>query len=66
VFADTALIVSAAGASRPRPEPDDQRDALVAARCDEAFVASAKLASRPELDKALMIARWRPARHHQA
>jgi len=50
--------------------PDGQRDALAAARCDEVFVdkASGKLASRPELDKALLIAapRRRPARHHEA
>lgn len=38
--------------------PDGQRDALAAADCDEIFVdkASGKLASRPELDKALLIA----------
>jgi len=38
--------------------PDGQRDALAAAGCDEVLVdkASGKLASRPELDKALMIA----------
>jgi DNA invertase Pin-like site-specific DNA recombinase len=38
--------------------PDGQRDALAAAGCDEVFVdkASGKLASRPELDKALLIA----------
>ena len=37
---------------------DGQRDALAAAGCDEIFVdmASGKLASRPELDKALLIA----------
>jgi len=38
--------------------PDGQRDALAAAACDEVLVdkASGKLASRPELDKALLIA----------
>jgi DNA invertase Pin-like site-specific DNA recombinase len=38
--------------------PDGQRDALAAVGCDEVFVdkASGKLASRPELDKALLIA----------
>jgi DNA invertase Pin-like site-specific DNA recombinase len=38
--------------------PDGQRDALAAAGCDEICVdkASGKLASRPELDKALLIA----------
>jgi DNA invertase Pin-like site-specific DNA recombinase len=38
--------------------PDGQHDALAAAGCDEMFVdkASGKLASRPELDKALLIA----------
>ena len=38
---------------------DAQRDALQAAGCDEVLVdrASGKLASRPELDKALLIAR---------
>ncbi len=39
--------------------PDSQRDALAAAKCDEIFVdnASGKLASRPELDKALLVAK---------
>ena len=39
--------------------PDAQHDALAAAGCDPVFVdkASGKLASRPELDKALMVAR---------
>ncbi len=38
--------------------PDGQRDALLAAGCDEILIdkASGKLASRPELDKALLIA----------
>lgn len=38
--------------------PDAQRDALDAAGCDEVFIdkASGKLASRPELDKALLSA----------
>ena len=38
--------------------PDGQRDALAGADCDEIFVdnASGKLASRPELDKALLVA----------
>lgn len=38
--------------------PDGQRDALTAAGCDEIYVdkASGKLASRHELDKALLIA----------
>ena len=37
---------------------DGQRDALVAAGCDEIFIdkAGGKLASRPELDKALLTA----------
>lgn len=36
-----------------------QRDALAAANCDEIFIdnASGKLASRPELDKALLVAK---------
>jgi DNA invertase Pin-like site-specific DNA recombinase len=39
--------------------PDAQHDALAAAGCDPVFVdkASGKLTSRPELDKALMVAR---------
>lgn len=39
--------------------PDSQRDALAAAHCDEIFIdnASGKLASRPELDKALLVAK---------
>gem|GEM_PF-4213406 len=39
-------------------DPDSQRDAVAAANCDEIFVdnASGKLASRPELDKALLVA----------
>jgi len=39
--------------------PDAQKDALAAADCDHVFVdkASGKLASRPELDKALIAAR---------
>ncbi|MGW2426771.1 recombinase family protein [Streptomyces sp. NPDC001709] len=39
--------------------PDSQRDALVEAGCDKIFIdkASGKLASRPELDKALDYAR---------
>jgi DNA invertase Pin-like site-specific DNA recombinase len=38
--------------------PDGQRDALTAAGCDKFYIdkASGKLASRPELDKALMVA----------
>lgn len=38
--------------------PDGQRDALAAAGCDEVFVdaASGKLASRPQLDQALLVA----------
>lgn len=39
--------------------PEAQEDALAAAKCDRIFVdkASGKLASRPELDKALIAAR---------
>jgi DNA invertase Pin-like site-specific DNA recombinase len=39
--------------------PGAQLDALSAAGCDPVFIekASGKLASRPELDKALMVAR---------
>jgi DNA invertase Pin-like site-specific DNA recombinase len=39
--------------------PDAQRDALAAARCDQVFIdkASGKLARRPELDRALLVAR---------
>jgi DNA invertase Pin-like site-specific DNA recombinase len=38
--------------------PDAQRDALTAAGCDQVFIdkVSGKLASRPELDKALLSA----------
>jgi DNA invertase Pin-like site-specific DNA recombinase len=38
--------------------PESQRDALTAARCDEIFIdkASGKLARRPEVDKALLSA----------
>ena len=40
--------------------PDAQRDALIAAGCDQVFMdkASGKLARRPELDKALLSANW--------
>src|SRR6266480_3740483 len=39
--------------------PDAQQDALAAAGCDQVFVdkASGKLARRPELDRALLVAR---------
>jgi DNA invertase Pin-like site-specific DNA recombinase len=39
--------------------PDGQRDALIAAGCDEVHIdrASGKLARRPALDKALLVAR---------
>jgi DNA invertase Pin-like site-specific DNA recombinase len=38
--------------------PDAQRDALAAARCDQVFIdkASGKLVSRPDLGKALLAA----------
>ena len=38
--------------------PDAQRDALIAAGCDQVFIdmASGKLARRPELDKGLLSA----------
>jgi len=38
--------------------PDAQHDALAAAGCDQVFVdkASGKLAHRPELDRALLVA----------
>ena len=39
--------------------PDAQHDALAAAMCDQVFIdkASGKLARRPELDRALLVAR---------
>jgi DNA invertase Pin-like site-specific DNA recombinase len=39
--------------------PDAQRDALAVAGCDQVFIdkASGKLARRPELDRALLVAR---------
>src|SRR2546423_6398330 len=39
--------------------PDAQRDALAAAGCDKVFIdkTSGKLARRPELDRALLVAR---------
>jgi DNA invertase Pin-like site-specific DNA recombinase len=39
--------------------PSAQRDALAAAGCDQVFTdkASGKLARRPELDRALLVAR---------
>jgi DNA invertase Pin-like site-specific DNA recombinase len=39
--------------------PDAQRDALTAAECEQVFIdkASGKLARRPELDRALLVAR---------
>ncbi|MGH9011389.1 MAG: recombinase family protein [Acidimicrobiia bacterium] len=39
--------------------PDGQRDGLIAAGCDQVHIdkASGKLARRPELDKALLVAR---------
>ena len=39
--------------------PDAQRDALAAAGCDQVFIdkASGKLARRPDLDRALLVAR---------
>ncbi len=39
--------------------PDAQSDALAAAGCDQVFTdrASGKLARRPELDRALLVAR---------
>lgn len=51
--------MSATDGSRPRDQnPDGQRDALAAAGCDEVFVdsASGKLASRPQIDQALLVA----------
>lgn len=39
--------------------PDAQRDALIAAGCDQVFIdkVSGKLARRPELDRALLVTR---------
>lgn len=44
---------------RQRTRTDAQRDALVAAGCDEVLIdkASGKLARRPELDKVLLVTR---------
>jgi DNA invertase Pin-like site-specific DNA recombinase len=44
--------------STREPEPDSQEDALRAAGREEVFIdkASGKLARRPELDKALLVA----------
>jgi DNA invertase Pin-like site-specific DNA recombinase len=44
---------------RTSPHRDQNPDALAAAGCEQIFIdkASGKLARRPELDKALMVAR---------
>jgi hypothetical protein len=46
---------------RPRPNPNAQHDVLTTAGCEQIFIdkASGKLARRPELDKALLVARRR-------
>ena len=57
---DTVLVmkIGYGRVSTRDQHPESQHDALTAASCDEVFIdrASGKLASRPELEKALLTA----------